>query len=620
MIRKSKALLLAAVFAVLLAVSGCGDKKPSLAPDINAAYTPYDESLRVEDTRGLSPYDYSVFNTTATDDFSRTFVTVDGKDDTKYVGMFYFIGIGHFKESTGLYDVSVITQNGKNNDAFQVNDETSPYNAIHFWGEPVYGYYDSEDEWVLRKHIELLTMAGIDFLVFDVSNAITYKSTTDVLFPILQEYYDKGWDVPKFMYYTAHDGGGGENKRTITELYNNYYKDGKYRDLWFCPYDDGKPLITRHQVTTFADGDPIGDFFHFRYRQWPNESFDEEGTPWIEFTYPQPVHTGWMNVAVATHCKTLKMSDGKSNPGRGATWFGEGATAYFVNDSEHYREGAHFEQQWDTLIGKKDEVDFAFVTGWNEWGAIKQRDGDGKYFTADLYNAEFSRDLEPTRTDGLGDNFYLQNTRKMRAYNGIEAKHYTYPAVTPSLTSADAWQDTPTYMDFTNDCLDRNGKAAILGSTRRPYKNTTGRNDIESIQVAHDAENVYFRITATEDITAPDAEDTSWMNIWISTANGAGKKLHGYNYVINRNVSGNKTEICRTFAAGDIRACGEGEVYVYGNTVLVKAPLSVMGLSGNDYTFSFKVTDNVSFENDYMDLYDTGDSAPCGRLNFSYGY
>lgn len=617
-----KRIIAAAIsFALVVSLLGCGGGNSS-APEIDANYQAYQESLRESDLRNISAQDYSLFNTVATDDFGRTFVTVDGYDDTKYVGMFYFLCLGQNIENTGLYDVSVITDNGKNHAAFQVNDATSPEGAAHFWGEPVYGYYNSEDPWVLRKHIELLTMAGIDFLVFDVSNALTYRQVTDVLFPIMQEYYDAGWRVPKFMYYTAHDSGKGENKNTIQTLYNDYYREGKYKDLWFCPYEDGKPLITRHQNTKYEVGDEIGEFFHFRYRQWPTEAFNAEGTPWIEFTYPQPNHSGWMNASVATHAKTVRLSDLEANPGRGATWEGSGATAFFVNDSKNYRQGPHYEQQWDNIIGAKDEVNFAFLTGWNEWCATKMYDSaNHRYFTVDQYNAEYSRDLEPTRTDGLGDNFYLQTIRKLREYNGEAARHYTYPKRTPALTGDDdVWKDVPTYMDFTGECENRDFKVAIVGNPRKKYTNATGRNDIESIKVTHDEENLYFRITTVDDITEYESGDTSWMNIWLSTANGAGSKLHGYNYVINRSITGNKTQICRTRSATDICECGAGETYVFGKTMLVRVPLSAIGLSADTYTLAFKVTDHISFETDYMNLYDTGDCAPCGRLNFSYGY
>ena len=38
-----------------------------------------------------------------------------------------------------------------------------------YWGEPLFGYYMTEDEWVIRRHIEMLGFADVDFLVFDTT-------------------------------------------------------------------------------------------------------------------------------------------------------------------------------------------------------------------------------------------------------------------------------------------------------------------------------------------------------------------------------------------------------------------------------------------------------------------
>ncbi len=37
-----------------------------------------------------------------------------------------------------------------------------PAHAMHHWGEPYLGYYVSNDEWVIRKHAQMLSDAGVD--------------------------------------------------------------------------------------------------------------------------------------------------------------------------------------------------------------------------------------------------------------------------------------------------------------------------------------------------------------------------------------------------------------------------------------------------------------------------
>ena len=115
------------------------------------------------------------------------------------------------------------------------------------------------------------------------------------------------------MYYIA-----ANDKNCIKQLYENIYSVGKYSDLWFAP--DGKPLITVMASTTWDQNDAtekaISEFFDFRLRQWPTESFLREGWPWIEFEYPQPLHTDAVNVSVAQHT-SVKMSERTANRGRG---------------------------------------------------------------------------------------------------------------------------------------------------------------------------------------------------------------------------------------------------------------------------------------------------------------
>ena len=60
--------------------------------------------------------------------------------------------------------------------------------VFHHWGEPLFGYYTSDDEWVLRRHVEMLTDAGVDFLVFDTTNHTTYSAQALKLFKYLDVY------------------------------------------------------------------------------------------------------------------------------------------------------------------------------------------------------------------------------------------------------------------------------------------------------------------------------------------------------------------------------------------------------------------------------------------------
>lgn len=592
--------------------------------DNTNVYVPYDENLRVEDTRSLTPQQYTMYNTTGVDDFGRTILTVDGQENgDKYVGLFYFLWLGTHAQGKVIFDISKITKDGQDNDAFQTDTPDTPTGYYHHWGESAFGYYNSTDEWVIRKHVEMFVAAGIDFLVFDCTNGFTYQNVAKVLFNVLLEYQEAGWNVPKIMYYLATPGS---YLRCLKEVYNFAYATDTYKSLWFCP--DGKPLITMHQDfydkgaaqyyglnMSDATEKAMFELFEFKARQWPNEAPEEEGVPWMDFNYPQYNHNGWMNVSIGQHV-TIRFSDLVGTQARGYD------PTTMVTDHSRWREDINFQGQWKTVLDNKDDVRFAFMTGWNEWIAIKMKDANGVYFTVDTYNAEYSRDIEPSENNG--DNSYLLMTQKVREYNYTEAKHYIYPKTTLDITKDDeAWANVKAeYVDFTNDCKDRDAKGYTYDKILTPkYVDRSGRNDISTVKVARDDEYVYFRVTvAGEKITDYESGDKGWMNIWLKTQNAA-ESYNGYNYVLNRSVDGNKTTVQKA-SGGKLVDCGTADLFVEGNVMVVRAKLSDLGLSATNYDIEFKVTDNVkeADEFNYLDYYRTGDSAPIGRLNYKYGY
>ena len=86
-------------------------------------------------------------------------------------------------------------------------------------------------------------------------------------------------------------------------------------------------------------------------------------------------------------------------------------------------------------------------------------------------------------------------------------------------------------------------------------------------------------------------------------------------------VSGNKSQILRCKSPEDMQSVGEADVNVFGNAMIIRIPLKALGLSEHNYQVEFKVTDNVqNMIGDPLNLYSTGDAAPIGSLNFSFGY
>ena len=591
---------------------------------------------RVPDERDLTAAQYSVLNIAGTDDFGRVIHTVDGKvNDNRYVGMFYFLTLGQHSNHTGIYDINKITFDCTYHKAFTEFDTfITPVGSAHFWGEPVWGYYHSCDAWVMRKQIEMLTMAGVDFLVLDTSNNVLYENVTKILFGLLLEYQAQGWDVPKVVYYLGkHDLNADIS--VFKQAYNIFYSKEEYKSLWFTPNHPEKPMIVApdNVIAAFArsknDQEKMfSELFDFRVTQWPNEDvLYENGAPWIDFVYPQRSQDGWINLSTSQHV-TVNMTDIRNSRGRGwhptkkrpnGEWTGK-------NDHDDWRMDLNFQAQWDTVLNMTPEqratdARFVFLTGWNEWVAEKLRAGDKNYFTCDTYCPEYSRDIEPSRSNGMKDYCYFMTIMNIRNDNFAPAVHYEYPAATPDITKDDTavWETSKAvYRDFTGECGDRNFKA-MGGDT--VYTDTTGRNDIDTVSVLRDSEYLYFRITCVDAITAHEAGDHGWMNLWLKTGDAKGDLMGGYEFVVNYEVNGNKSQILRCKSPADMQSVGEADVNVYGKAMIIRIPLKALGLSEHNYQVEFKVTDNVqNMIGDPLNLYSTGDAAPIGSLNFSFGY
>ena len=96
----------------------------------------------------------------ATDDYGRSFGYMDGykTDKERYVGLFYFTWLGwHGTQMQDVYDITKLID--ENPDALwdTEGNEESPLGQYHYWGEPLYGYYNSKDPWVIRRQMELFT-------------------------------------------------------------------------------------------------------------------------------------------------------------------------------------------------------------------------------------------------------------------------------------------------------------------------------------------------------------------------------------------------------------------------------------------------------------------------------
>ena len=589
------------------------------------------------DTRGLTPQEYSVANLVATDDYGRK---VEVRDPTnaekKYVGVFYFLWLGS-QGMTGIYDVNKLEKLGDDSPLYDTDDQTgqSPTGQFHFASEPLYGYYSMRDPWVITRHVELLTMANIDYIMFDCTNTLIYEDVVKLVLETLKTYADQGWNVPKVAFYT-----NSSSADTVRRIYNAFYVSGQYDSLWFRFDGDTRPVIvgissanigstdqslSSGAGTVLPTSDPLYSYYNFYESQWPSAKTvdDEKGFPWMQWGSPAPHANGNASVSVAQHSESsVFFSDQLPNSSRGYN----GLTV-----EEDWRQGANFNWQWQQAFAydKAGMVKNVFVTGWNEWTAIKSVTGQpgggnstsgytGKdIWFVDDYNAEYSRDIEMGKE--YGDGFYIQLTANTHNFKMGESTKYKMVTKTIDIQNLDDWKNILLeYADFSGDAMARDGENAA--NVAHSYVDNSNRNDIVSIKVVHDAEYVYFRVDTKDPITAYNGTDTNWMNLLIG-AGDTTQSFAGFNYIINRKPGENGTtsiEKC-TQSGFNWTDAGTAETYVSGNMIVYKIPLSALGLSGDDVSLSFKVCDNVQKQDDILDYYITGDSAPIGRFGYAYG-
>lgn len=563
----------------------------------------------------------------AVDDLDRALSTAEQTKgyitDGKNVGLFYFLWLGEHGDSDRVFDNTKIIAEGG---AAALKPSYSGWGgvgAMHFWGEPLYGYYYSKDKWVMRKHIEELTAANVDFLYIDVTNGYTYTPNAKALMEVMQDFINDGYNPPKIVFYTHSNSSG-----TVKELYNNIYSQNYNPDTWMML--DGKPLIIAYESECKSKlSNEIYEFFSYREAQWPNEAQKRNGWPWMDFNYPQRVFKNAsgekeaISVSVAQHSGTVCFSDSafygdRSNRGRSyhdkANDESENSTLY----------GYNFQEQWDRAI--KADVPYVLVTGWNEWVAQRQDPNMGgrgnKVNFVDTASMEYSRDIEPM-AGGYFDNYYMQLIENIRAYKG------TAPTLVQDTRKAidlsggfEQWNDIlVTYSDCSGDAVKRRAKA--FGNS--VITSDTGVNDIIASKVVYDTKYIYFYVKVADTdgaVISPFTADCSWMQLFInSDMNQSG--FYGYDYIVNYQAKDATTTTLGKCTSTDgtyaFELVEEINYTVSGCEMMIRVPLESLGIT--DYSkimFTFKWADANTSITTMEQMYTDGDCAPLGRLNYVF--
>lgn len=556
----------------------------------------------------------------ATDALGRTLSTNEDTGDVRkdrFVGMFYWTW--HVAQAKGVATPKNVNQIVTANPEAEHDlnfPEWGPIYSPHHWNEPLFGFYDTDDKWVLRKHAEMLASAGVDVIIFDNTNGTaTWKDSYEVLFEVFAQARAQGVKTPKISFILPFWAEEDTNIQ-LRMLYDDIYKDGRYQDLWF--YWKGKPLLMAHpEFLNLQDSTDkaIREFFTFRPG---NPSYAEKGKlgewGWLS-VYPQAVYK---NIFGKVEQTTVGVAQNWSAE-RGLTAmnddnvFGRTYTSKGYDTRENAKlYGANFAEQFDYALEVNPE--FIFVTGFNEWvaGRFDTWQGVTNAFP-DEFNDTYSRDIEPSKGE-LRDNYYYQLVDYIRKFKGT--RKITSDTVLTTIdiyAKDDAWQTVPkTYYSYPGNTFDRDD----IGYGNIHYTDTSGRNDITLSKVTSDAENVYFMVKCADDITPVTGE--KWMRLLLDIGN-CKSNWNGYEFIVNCLSPTAKTAYLERSKGGwTWEMVAEIEYNLQGNTLQMKIPKGALGISGNVFNINFKWTDNTLATGDIMDFYLYGDTAPFGRFMYQY--
>ena len=597
----------------------------------------------------------------ATDALGRTMPQIDSvgpvkNDQRRVVGIFYITwhtqGLLNAR-SPYEADVTKVLQKDPNA-RFQADNPEWKYGSYH-WGEPEMGYFLSQYEWVIRKDMSMLSDAGVDVLVMDVTNAVRYWDEWEVTFSVMEKMRAEGNRTPQFLFWCYN----GPVVKVVQDIYERIYKENKYSDLWF--YWDGKPLLlynARPQLDANGSGyetedysDDVKNFFTLRnmwwgYYEWGGERYIGTEDNW-SFGYsmaddriinmtPEELaskHEGKVEECAVTPAQhpvtmtSLPMGVGKSwsrangepkldeydMPGPTyVPWLGK-----TVENPEGY--GIYFQERWEDALAADPQ--FLYLNDWNEWTAGKYNQNptakwlgrDNPFIFVDQYNAEFNRTIQPMK-GGYTDNYYMQMAQNIRRYKGVRPipENKGVKKVTIDGSFSDWNKVKVVYRDTYGDTFHRDAQ----GYAGIHYTDNTGRNDIIASKVAITKDNVCFYVETVADITP--CSDPDWMLLLVDTDQNTSTGWYGYDLLINKNViSDDSTEVLKWDGSKWIPE-GNSFFKVAGNKLELSVSKEIMGVTGNSATFDFKWTDNPGELVDPISICTHGDTAPNRRFNYRF--
>ncbi len=525
------------------------------------------------------------------------------------MGVFYFLWHG-YHESSVIYDITKMIA------AHPDNPQYGPHYAFHWWGEPEAGYYRTLDPWLMRRNLQMLSDAGVDFLYIDVTNGFTYLEEVYQLCNISLSMREEGLQTP-YIVFTTHTAGAA----TINQLYDNFYTKTEYRDLWFIW--QGKPLI----LGDINDNDlypEAKDFFTFRYSwAWTDAKNQPHHWQWLDHT---PQDYGWdTDPSIPEQIPISVAEHPYSNIGA-SFHSGSEPPRNNLKLTDYTGQGLHFQEQWQRAFDVDPQV--VMVTGWNEWIAQKMINGqdntlnsfigeplaNGDAFFVDAYNQEYNRDIEPMK-GGHSDNRYYQLVANIRRFKGMPAAQIVHDTSSIAIDGNFVdWENViPVFKDPRGDTYHRNYPRY---DEKENYINESGRNDIIESRAGYDSRYIYFYAQTAADLT--DHSGNNWMLLFINGDNDMNSGWQGYDFLINRQILSDSLTTVSAWQDSDWITIGQTPFRYAVNRLELKIERAVINETDSVPNFLFHWADNIQKLNDINEFFINGESAPDRRFAYNY--
>ena len=524
-----------------------------------------------------------------------------GAPRKRFVGMFYF---GWHKTMSQLHPINtndfILQHPGAQFDFYHpawsdpalteglpeiVN--TVPYadlieKFIYFWNEPLFGFYSGVDEWVIRRHGEMLADAGVDVIIFDSSNMdLIWEETFDAITRVWSQMRREGTKTP-YMSYLLNFGPSQYTRSDLQNFYRWIQEKPGAKDMWFMW--KGKPLVLGYPQSLGEGDEYLKDFFTFRPCQ-PSYFKGAEGNArwgWLS-VYPQNVYYNEdgtpeqitvgcsQNASVESAEHEMPTAFSASEQVFGRSYTQKNGPQPQPEGTLH---GKNFEEQWERAL----EVDpeFVFVTSWNEWLAGRLENwnsGLKNHYNCwvDTFNNDLSRDIEPTRGD-LKDHFYYQFVANVRAYKGCEPLAPLSEEKTIDLAGPQTqWQDVqPEYRGHPGHSIPRHAD----GYVPYHYDNETCVNELSCAKLARDQENIWFYVETAAPLTANDHQ--RWMRLFICTEQDL-PHWEGMQFAVGIGGYGEKTRLYRSKGGWDWEPVCECDYAAGENWLAVQVPRAALG-------------------------------------------